>query len=247
MVEYVAHSNIGAREVNEDYKSVAIGKEGSIYVVADGLGGHGGGEIASRIAVETICDYYLEYGFDSYFFNRAIAKAQTNLLEEQKRINNISGLKTTIVILVYAKGKFYMAHVGDTRGYYFKNNKMVMRTLDQSVPQMLVNVGEISESEIRNHPDRNRVLSVLGDSRSYPDIVVEKPIKAKKKNSFILCTDGFWELIEDSQMEETLVESNDCEAWISNMESIVVKNGEGTNMDNYTCIVVNMEKTGFFG
>ena len=110
--------------------------------------------------------------------------------------------------------------------------------MDHSVPQMLFNTGTIREKQIRHHEDRNRLTRVLGsdEENSKPFITIQEP--RNEDAAFLLCSDGFWENIEEEQMEACLQKSANPHEWLERMEKIVVKNGRGTNMDNYSAIVV---------
>lgn len=247
MLNRAVFSDRGTREVNEDSFITGVSGDAHVFVVADGLGGHGGGEVASQIAVNAICDTFIEKGYSRGFFREAFNKAQQNILDEQNRQYTLCQMKTTVVTLVFFDNKFYMAHTGDSRIYCFKNGKIVSRTIDHSVPQMLALAGDISESDIRNHPDRNCVLHVLGVSGEKPYVEEDKPVKLSGTMDFLLCTDGYWELIDESQMIETLRESESPEEWIEKMNVIIRKNGEGKEMDNFTAIAVHAKKQGLFG
>jgi serine/threonine protein phosphatase PrpC len=238
MFTFSEYTNIGSRQQNEDNLGVACHGESYCFVVADGLGGHGGGEVASKIAVDTVCDLFVEKGWSENFFEQAFSTVQESILEEQERQHTPSRMKTTLVILVIHEDRAYYAHVGDSRLYYFKNNKVRKRTLDHSVPQMLALSGEIKESEIRHHPDRNRLIRVLGVKGESPRYEVGDPIKISGNQSFLLCTDGYWELIEEKQMENHLVRACDVSDWIKKMNQDIDNNGKGTDMDNYTCVAV---------
>ena len=103
-----------------------------------------------------------------YYYNqkdcleRCFMESQKRLMKKQADENARQDLKTTLVLLRIVNGYVQWGHVGDSRLYYFKNGKIVKRTLDHSVPQMLVAAGEIDEKEIRHHPDRNRLVRVMG-------------------------------------------------------------------------------------
>ena len=118
------------------------------------------------------------------------------------------------------------------------NEKLTSHTLDHSVPQMLVQIGEIEESEIRHHPDRNRLLRTLGtewNTMKY-ELASEKTIE--KNMSFLLCSDGFWEPIDEAKMEQIFQESQSSEEWLNAMVREVEKNGKNTDADNHSAIAV---------
>lgn len=114
----------------------------------------------------------------------------------------------------------------------------MQRSQDHSVPQMLVNRGDIKEKDIRHHEDRSRLLRVMGTEWDSPKYQVVDDIKLTNRSSFLLCSDGFWELIDEKQMCKLLKKAADPQDWLGKMEEIVLANGTGTNMDNYSAIAV---------
>ena len=239
-------SNPGGRPVNEDCIGTAVFGASFCFVAADGLGGHGGGDIASNAAVEAVCSYFTEFGYSETFFEAAFAIAQREILRLQDEGNRLHQMKTTMVILVLHEGRAYCAHVGDSRCYMFTRRKMKFRTVDHSVPQMLATIGEIREEDIRFHPDRNRLLAVLGDREEPPEQSERKPVRLSGFQAFLLCTDGFWELIDEAEMLRLLQSADTPAQWLAAMEQVVLANGD-ENMDNYSAIAVFEEKKGLFG
>lgn len=241
-IDYTTYSNPGGREYNED--SVGIAEHGAdmCFVLADGLGGHGGGEVASRTAVDTICSCFHETGYSDSFFETAFQKAQDAIFEEQFKAHTVSKMKTTLVVLVISAGKAHYAHVGDSRLYVFKKSRMKTRTLDHSVPQMLVISREIKESEIRHHKDRNRLMRVMGVQGEKPRCDIAKPVSLKGEYSFLLCSDGYWELVEDREMQSSLAAADTLEQWIGMMNEIIRARGESIDMDNYSAIAVKIKQ-----
>lgn len=241
------YTNIGSRKINEDSCGAACYEKSFCYVVADGLGGHGGGEVASAMAVDAICEMFVQEGWSSHFFEKAINQAQKLILEEQERQHAPSRMKTTVVVLVLHEGMAYWAHVGDSRLYFFKNRKLKKRTLDHSVPQMLALAGDIKESEIRHHSDRSRLLRVVGIKGEAPKIEIAEPVKLKGESTFLMCTDGFWELEDDRDMERLLASAGSMKKWLSDQAELICRNGENTNMDNFTAIAVHIKTPSLFG
>lgn len=241
MIDYIIFSNEGSREINEDRAGVATFDGAYCFAVADGLGGHGNGEIAAQLAVDAVCTLFAEQGYSDSFFEQAFLNAQNSILAEQNRTGSPSKMKTTLVILVIKDSKAVWAHVGDSRLYCFKHDKIKKRTIDHSVPQMLAISGEIKEKDIRHHPDRNRLMRVMGVQGEKPNYDVSPEMKLFGEYSFLLCTDGFWELIEDDEMEDELKDSYTPNLWLEKMSKDVLENGSGTEMDNYTAIAVNVK------
>lgn len=238
MVSYHLFSNRGDRENNEDNVGMYQAEQNFCFALADGLGGHGKGERASEIAVEEAVVAFAVNGVGEEAMDAAFAKAQQEILKEQKEDVTAMDMKTTLVLLHVEEHQIRWGHIGDSRLYYFQNGKLVKRTLDHSVPQMLVAAGQLKEKQIRNHPDRNRLLRVLGVDWDSPKYQIAEPEPRVGRQAFLLCTDGFWELIDEKKMTHCLKKAVTPEDWINQMESIVRKNGQGTNMDNYSAIAV---------
>jgi len=238
---YTMFTDQGCREYNEDNYGMEIHGESRCFVLADGLGGHGGGDVASEAAVTAVCKIFRSEGYTDTFFEKACQTAQEAILAEQEKANNYNGMKTTLVILVLADGFAYYAHVGDSRLYFLNEGHIKERTYDHSVPQMLALSKEIKEKEIRHHPDRSKLLRVLGVKDDSPKCDVSKPIKLRGNLSFLLCSDGFWELVEDKDIETTNRAAADTEEWMDTLSAMVRTNGEGVDMDNYSAIAVWVE------
>ncbi len=240
MIDYKLLTSQGDRENNEDCIGMLEKEDEYCFVLADGLGGHGYGEKASETAVKSILEYFYEFGLEQENMSKAIDNAQKEIRRIQKENPMYRDMKTTLVVLHILKDKIRYAHVGDSRLYYFEKGKIVKRTLDHSVPQNMVLSGEIKEKEIRHHSDRNRLLRVMGTEWDSPQYEISDyiEISQKKQQAFLLCTDGFWELIVEKDMCKLLKKTDSCKTWSDDMEEIVKTNGQGTNMDNYSAITV---------
>lgn len=246
-MEYKAYTDKGTRDHNEDDCGISSYGDAHCLVVADGLGGHGGGDVASKCAADAVCTLFMERGFSDHFFADAFSGAQNAILEQQALTQRFSTMKTTLVVLVVDNGWIHWAHIGDSRLYIFRGKRLLRRTLDHSVPQMLAQAGEIREADIRHHPDRNRLMRVMGVRNDAPRFEVGKPIRLTGAYQFLLCTDGYWELIEEDDMLRTLKESATPQQWLSQMNRIILENGRGQEMDNYTAIAAFETGRGLFG
>lgn len=236
MLSYAFVTDQGMRETNEDSAGYAVSGERNLYLVADGLGGHGNGDFASRFVVD-----YIEAALDaddSLPVADYIEGAQSALLEEQKKRKAESSMKTTITCLELSGKEARMWHVGDSRIYWFHKGKYKARTKDHSVPQMLYMSGQIREKDIRHHEDRSRLLKVMGTEWNTPQYECSEKICLGKNESFLLCSDGFWELIEEREMQRLLKKAAGPQEWLASMKEVVMQNGRGTNMDNFTALAV---------
>ncbi|MBQ6231707.1 MAG: serine/threonine-protein phosphatase [Eubacterium sp.] len=241
MITYASYTDVGDREKNEDSIASLCDSNSGLFVLADGLGGHGKGEFASASVITTSMQLYSD-NKAGFSLDRSFEKAQEILLREQQERNDLEGMKTTMVSLLIRNGAAKWAHIGDSRLYYFKKKKLVTRTLDHSVPQMLVAMGEIKEKDIRGHEDRNRLLRVMGSPWSERSYSVSNDIRLSKDSAFLLCSDGFWENIIEDDMMGCLRTASDVSLWLQMMAQIVKHNGRGKNMDNNSAIAVWFEK-----
>ncbi|MCD8395961.1 MAG: protein phosphatase 2C domain-containing protein [Lachnospiraceae bacterium] len=236
---YAMQSGKGDRSLNED--AIGFRQSGNrvCFALADGLGGHGGGDVASQLVVNAVLhEFVYQSNLSENSLEECFECAQKELLTEQSRLGNFFGMKSTLVLCMTDDENVLYGHIGDSRLYEFENGQYLCRTLDHSVPQMLALAGEIKECEIRGHTDRNRLLRAMGvewGKNSYK-VVSPKPLKAGQ--AYLLCSDGFWEWIEEERMEACLREAPTAEQWMECMEREVRKNGEGKKMDNYSAIVI---------
>lgn len=238
MLTYAMFSKIGKRKQNEDAVRMYEKNNEVIFVLADGLGGHGYGDEASRVVTKQAVETFLGERKSAFCIATAFDNAQKSLLSKKKYFNEKQHMKTTMVILQVNENEISWGHIGDSRLYYFKEGKIEERTLDHSVPQMLALSGKIKEQQIRNHPDRNRVLRVLGTPWEGSSYEIGKPKKICGDQVFLLCSDGFWELIDELDMERLLKKSVSPAQWLGLMEQVILENGANINMDNYSAIAV---------
>jgi serine/threonine protein phosphatase PrpC len=232
-------SRVGGREDNEDFCNFAELGSAGCWVVADGLGGHLGGEIASRSAVDAVL---ASFGDDPQLSESALERhlkaAQSAVVDAQTRQPSLPTMRTTIVVLLADSTRALWAHMGDSRLYCFQNGAIAFQTSDHSVVQTMVDAGELSRDQIRHHEDRNRVLRCLGnpDSEFRPTILSE-PQALAPGSAFLLCTDGLWENVRESEMVVDLAKAEGPVEWLTLMEDrLLEKANEGD--DNYTGIAV---------
>ena len=214
-MDCVYYSDKGGRDVNEDSIAVVRTENGFCALVADGLGGQGDGDIASQTVVSHISA--------AFRANPSCKKEDINryFCEANEKVCAINGGKpntmSTLVGLFCTPQGLTRAHVGDSRLYHFYNGRIIERTTDHSVPQMAVMLGEITEGQIRNHPDRNRILRAIGTSPDLQPDIFTIPMQ-EGFHAFLLCSDGFWEYVYESEMEIDLAKSADAAQWLDLMK-----------------------------
>lgn len=227
-----SYTAVGGRKNNEDALIISQRDPALLYVVADGLGGHDSGELASEIAVNEIKEIF-DSDPNSFDPISAIQSANTKILQEQ--INTGLKMKTTIVLAYINNDQIVFAHVGDSRAYAFKDKSIMYQSVDHSASQMAVSIGEITADQIRNHEDRNVLTRALGVSENIKVDVVSVP--CSQVDAMILCTDGFWEYVYEEDMLKTLSSSKNPDVWLYKMREILCKNIP-LNNDNNTAIII---------
>ncbi len=231
----------GGRAYNEDYcSSIELADQLHCWVVADGLGGHGGGDVASKLAVEAMLNTLDENPLlATETLNLQFNKAQEAVIEGQSRSLKLAQMQTTAVVLIVHHDSALWGHIGDTRLYYFHEGRIQKQTSDHSVPQMLANAGEIEASEIRFHEDRNRLLRSIGSKEVCKPRLEQSPITLHSGDAFLLCTDGFWEYVFEDEMLEDLKLSSSAAEWLDAMEQRLRDRAPEKN-DNYSAIAITL-------
>lgn len=236
MITYYAISEAGERKENEDnILECHRDKEVYCFSVADGLGGSEHGGDASGFVNRVIEEQFWSNPVTDHLASDMIQRCQERLLMEKKK-NRIGDALTTIVLLIISGEKIQWAHVGDSRLYYFRKGHLYKRTKDHSVPQLLATAGEIGEEEIRFHPDRNKLLKAVGEAWNRNTVESSGLLNCTVDDSFLLCSDGFWEYINEDEMERYLQKAESVEKWIMQMKNHVLYAGVGKNADNFSAI-----------
>lgn len=231
-------SDCGGREKNDDAICIRQSAEGLCIFVGDGLGGYNGGELASHAAADAIMECFANRGmFTEQEMLLAAKLADFQVKELQKKQKG--QMKTTMVVLTLSGQKARWMHVGDTRLYHFRDGSLVEQTMDHSVSQVAVLMGEIRQEEIRFHEDRNRVLRALGSENSKPDISEQVTLSGGRE-AFLLCTDGFWEYVLEEEMEAALKAAETPADWLKRLEQHLKRRITKEN-DNYSAAAVFAE------
>lgn len=233
MLDIASYTDIGGRARNEDtVRYITRGEDALCLVLADGLGGHGGGELASAAAAECICQGWC---------GTADADTLENLVREaNRRVLAIQtpqcAMKTTVTVLILAGKRAVWSHAGDSRLYYFRDGTLDFQTRDHSAAQLGVLLGDITPDQIRFHEDRSRVLRALGQDDELTVETGERELGGGT-HAFLLCSDGFWEYVLEPEMEEDLAKAAGPEDWLERMRRRLKKRVPEDN-DNNTAAAV---------
>jgi|GEM_PF-164101 len=233
-------NNPGGRTSNQDYADFIVLERERVacWVVADGLGGHMGGETASKTAVEVILNSFKQNPeCTAEAVKRYMQTAQNELVRIQGQNPRLSQMRTTLVMLVTDFEHMVWGHIGDSRLYQLEDGIIRFQTKDHSVPQSMVAAGDIKADQIRHHEDRNRLLRSMGQPESFRPEILEFRKKLYDGDAFLLCTDGFWEYVEEPEMELDFAKAKEPKEWLQKMESRILNKAEG-EFDNYTAVAV---------
>lgn len=240
-LNYIFASEIGLkRNENEDFVNVIKLEDGLLAVVCDGLGGNNGGSVASKTAVTQINSFFQEN--KNMNINKkipeAIKAANKELIKLSKSNPELKGMATTAVILFINEKKAYWGHVGDSRIYFFQDNKLTQVTTDHSFVQKLLDEGYITPTEAHRHPHKNIIMRALGDKEIIEidqDIIL---LDNSRPWKFILCSDGVSGVVERQELEDIL-RNYELQTISDTLNSLILERGAP---DNFSYIIISYER-----
>jgi len=234
-IEVASCSYQGGRDYNED-SVLYLERDGvCAVVVSDGLGGHGGGQIASSVVAEFITHTFIENPkIDREYIRQLFEQANAIVVNEQSPVLK---MKSTGVAFFINDGSAIWGHAGDSRLYHFVDKRLTDQTLDHSMSQMAVFSGEITAEQIRHHDDRNRVLRAFGGDE-HIKAEISAPLSLESGfHAFLLCTDGFWEYVLEPEMEHDLADTETPYDWLQAMMQRIVRCAPA-GCDNYSAAAI---------
>ena len=211
-----------------------------LIAICDGMGGHAGGDTASTIAIRSLAhieqdNVQGDVQIIAHMMETSVMAAHDAIVGKAKRERRLAGMGTTVTSVALVAGYWVLAHIGDSRAYLLHDGRLIRMTSDHSYVQHLIDTGRISESEARNHPQRNVVMRVLGDFDidSSPDIAIRK---AHPADRWLLCSDGLCGVLEDSTLQEVLSACSDQEECAQQLVSMALRAG---STDNVTAVIAD--------
>lgn len=220
-IEILGLTDVGlVRDHNED--SIGENRDLGLAVLADGMGGHRGGEVASAIAVSTILesldnelkniksgdiDEVSGYRLESIAVNDAVTKANENVFTSSNENSQYRGMGTTVVVLLFHDNHFTVAHVGDSRLYRYRDNELVQITRDHSLMQELVDKGFYTKEQARESLNKNLVTRAIGAEESVQVDIHEDA--ALPEDIYLLCSDGLTDMLEDEVIQNTITDNSE--------------------------------------
>ena len=239
-IEIAVLSKPGGRQYNEDACGFWTSDSLCCAVVSDGAGGHGGGDVASKLVVSTILqDFSLDPQLSSAAILESLRHANRTIIEHQRDERRLRDMRATGTVLLIDQRTeaAQWGHVGDSRVYCFRGGMVFMQTRDHSVIQSVIDGGVGDVSLLRTHPHRNLLLYALGSEDDFVPSVAEVPLTVRDGDAFLLCSDGWWEFVEESAMERALGEAGSVQEWLDAMEAELLRCAKPGH-DNYSAVAV---------
>ena len=233
-----SYTNRGGRDHNEDSVRCRIEGQRGVFVVADGLGGHQCGEVASALAADTLLDGCLQAEtLEADALAALFRDANAKILEQQSQPGQ-EGMKTTAALLCLEGDRVLRAHIGDSRVHHFSGGGLASVTGDHSVTYKKYLGGEISYMDVHHDDDRSSLLRVLGKPACQPETEAET---AAPGDAFVLCSDGFWEFVYNEEMLLDLAKATSPQHWAELMLLRHIRRVPPGN-DNFSLITVFVEE-----
>lgn len=239
-------SRPGGRARNEDACGYVTSDTGCCWVVSDGAGGHGGGDVASRTVVANIVR---EFSWAPVVSAATVATlirgANRAVLVKQKTHADLHDMRATVAVLMIDRERetALWGHLGDTRIYGFRGGRLWLQSRDHSVLQSMIDAGYGSAALLRSHPKRGVLLHALGGDEPMQPAVAEAPAPLCDGDAFLLCTDGVWETVEEAVVERLLAGAAAAADWLAAIEAEVLRRARPRH-DNYSAVAVLVSETG---
>ena len=243
-MKVLTKTDIGkARSMNQDSFLVSENKYNglNLYILADGMGGYKGGEIASKVAIQAVSKFITEK-FDDISKDKqsildlledAIAFANSAIYEESEEDEELQDMGTTLEVLMIYKNKIYIGHIGDSRIYRIRKNKMKKITTDHSYVEKLIQDGEITREEAYHHPKKNLLIKALGtDEVVEPDLIYTV---LNKNDILVICSDGLTNMVREEKIFDIIKENADEDV----TDVLVDEANNAGGLDNITVIVID--------
>ncbi|MFN8284328.1 MAG: Stp1/IreP family PP2C-type Ser/Thr phosphatase [Chitinophagales bacterium] len=245
IVKHAALTDIGLkRSRNEDSIGFIEIEDGYVFVVCDGMGGHEGGEIASKTAVRAIIEYLNSTKIEnvSVSLHQAITFANKEIYSTAINRPDLKGMGTTVVVLLIYKDEIYTAHVGDSRIYALSDRQFFQISKDHSVVQEMIDNGIIQPHEAENHPRKNEITRALGVKQEVIPAINNKVLKAKVGDRFVICSDGLHGMINTLTFSTTVQQfanPDECAA------KLIALAKEGGGDDNISVQIIDITESPF--
>ena len=218
-IEYADLSLLGDREDNQDRVTVSAAEQAALLVVIDGMGGHSDGSRAADTALKSLLESFRQTSLPMFdplgFLHMALSRAHDDVAKLGNGQTIDTRPRATTAVCLVQEGAAFWAHIGDSRVYHMRHGKILQRTRDHSHVELLLREGKITEEELPTHPMRNFVECCLGGDPAIPEMTVSGRHVLQPGDVLLLCTDGIWANLRDSDIAGFFREDNqELRAWL---------------------------------
>ena len=227
-------SEAGTKAENNDYFGYVLLDNYAIWAVADGFDEEEGAKVAARIAVESAIEYFmLRPRFNYDVIKEMMDYANLKVKEKQEETQKYSLMHTSLLIVISNYNSILYGNIGNTRFYHIRGGYIISQSRDDTIAQLLVDEEALNISDMRFHRQRNDLLQAIGDFGKIKPNIIKKPVELMEKDVFCLTTVGFWENIDEHDMENDLSRFEDKKQWLNSLEKRILASLRD-NIENYT-------------
>ncbi len=214
----------------------------NLFIVADGMGGHKAGEIASNSAINFFCEYVHENRMKILIENydyldiikKGILYANNKVYEKSKENDNLTGMGTTFIVASIHNNKLFVGNVGDSRLYVIRNGEIIQITIDHTLVMEMLKSGDLTEEELFNHPNKNIITRAVGTQSEVNIDTFE--IQIYSNDIIMMCSDGLNNMLKDNEVVEIIYKNNNIDDAIQTLINCANEKG---GLDNISIILIN--------
>ncbi len=233
-------SEAGTKAENNDYFGYVLLDNYAIWAVADGFDEEEGAKVAARIAVESAIEYFmLRPRFNYDVIKEMMDYANLKVKEKQEETQKYSLMHTSLLIIISNYNSILYGNIGNTRFYHIRGGYIISQSRDDTIAQLLVDEEALNISDMRFHRQRNDLLQAIGDFAKIKPNIIKKPVELMEKDVFCLTTVGFWENIDEHDMENDFSRFEDKKQWLNSLEKRILASLRD-NIENYTIAQVEV-------
>jgi len=233
-------SEAGTKAENSDYFGYVLLDNYAIWAVADGFDEEEGAKVAARIAVESVIEYFmLRPRFNYDVIKEMMDYANLKVKEKQEETQKYSLMHTSLLIVISNYNSILYGNIGNTRFYHIRGGYIISQSRDDTIAQLLVDEEALNISDMRFHRQRNDLLQAIGDFGKIKPNIIKKPVELMEKDVFCLTTVGFWENIDEHDMENDFSRFEDKKQWLNSLEKRILASLRD-NIENYTIAQVEV-------
>ena len=234
-------SEAGTKAENNDYFGYVLLDNYAIWAVADGFDEEEGAKVAARIAVESVIEYFmLRPRFNYDVIKEMMDYANLKVKEKQEETQKYCLMHTSLLIIISNYNSILYGNVGNTRFYHIRGGYIISQSRDDTIAQLLVDEEALNISDMRFHRQRNDLLQAIGDFGKIKPNIIKKPVELMEKDVFCLTTVGFWENIDEHDMENDLSRFEDKKQWLNSLEKRILASLRD-NIENYTIAQIEVQ------